>query len=105
MSVKIVALITSKSELSRDEFLHFWNVEHPRYVWKLPELERYVQNPAIEHRKDWAYDGMAELWFPSVAAVAQAFSSPEADAVREHEEEFIGDITWFLASESEIVPV
>ena len=104
MSVKIVALIKSKSELSRDEFLEYWNVEHPRYVWRLPALERYVQNPAIEHRKDWAFDGMAELWFPSVAAVAHAFSTPEADAVREHEEEFIEEITWFLASESEIAP-
>jgi uncharacterized protein (TIGR02118 family) len=105
MSVKIVALIKAKSGVSREEFLRHWNLDHPQYVWKLPALERYVQNPAIEHRTEWAYDGMAELWFPSVSAVAHAFSTPEADIVRDHEELFIEDIVWFLAEESEIAPV
>lgn|SRR5574340_263779 len=103
MSVKIVALIRSRDGLSREEFLRYWQVEHPRYVWQLPDLERYVQNPAVEHRTAWPHDGMAEMWFPSVSAVARAFASPQADALREHEEHFIGDLEWFLASET-VVP-
>jgi len=102
MSVKVVALIKVLPTVSREEFLHHWQVEHPKLVWQLPALERYVQNPAIEHRKGWPFDGMAELHFPSVAAVAHAFATPEADVLREHEEAFIGELTWFLADETNV---
>ena len=105
MSVKIVALIKANPAISPEEFHRHWHIEHPRYVWALPDLQRYVQNPAIRHHTGWPYDGMAELYFPSVAAVARAFASPAADALREHEEHFVGELTWFLASESEIAPV
>ncbi|HEY5854228.1 MAG TPA: EthD family reductase [Aldersonia sp.] len=105
MSVKIVALIKANPAISAEDFHRHWHIEHPRYVWALPDLQRYIQNPAIEHHTTWPYDGMAELYFPTVAAVARAFASPAADAVREHEEHFVGELTWFLASESEIAPV
>jgi len=102
MTVKVVALTRSRDGLSREDFLRYWQKEHPQYVWQLPELERYVQNPAIEHHTSWPHDGMAEMWFPSVAAVARAFSSPQADALREHEEHFIGELQWFLATETAV---
>ncbi|RZL24636.1 MAG: EthD family reductase [Rhodococcus sp. (in: high G+C Gram-positive bacteria)] len=102
MSVKVVALIKAHPDVTTEDFLRHWQVEHPKFVWELPELERYVQNPAIEHRKSWPFDGMAELYFPSVEAVAVAFATPAADALREHEAKFIGELTWFLADE---VPV
>jgi uncharacterized protein (TIGR02118 family) len=102
MSVKVVALIRRRDELTREEFLRYWQIEHPRFVWQLPELRRYVQSPAIEHRATWPHDGMAQLWFPSLGAVARAFASPQADALRAHEEHFIKDLQWFLASETEV---
>ncbi|MDF3306457.1 EthD family reductase [Rhodococcus sp. T2V] len=108
MTVKVVALIKSKDAISRDEFLNFWQVEHPAFVWEMPGVVQYVQSPAIEHRKGWPYSGMAELYFDTVADVATAFRSPAADALREHEHHFIEDIQWFLASETPVpqpVPV
>lgn len=102
MSVKVVALIRAHPDVSAEEFLRHWQVEHPRFVRALPALERYVQNPAIEHHTPWPFDGMAELYFPSVAAVAHAFATPAAEALRKHEEEFIGELTWFLAGETEV---
>lgn len=75
--IKVVAVIKAKPELTREEFLHFWNVEHPAYVRKLPGILKYRQNPAIEHRKPWPYSGMAELWFDSVADVKVAYEGPE----------------------------
>lgn len=99
--VKIIALIKKRDELSRDEFLHSWQVDHPPLVWALPGLRRYVQNPSIAHAKDWAYNGAAELWFDSVRNVAVAFESPEAAPMHAHEQDFIKDIVWFLAEENE----
>ena len=97
--VKIVALITKRDDLSREEFLRRWQDEHPSYVRALPGLRRYVQNPAIEHRTSWPCDGVAELWFDSVADVAAAFDSPAGEAVQRHEEGFIGELTWLLCEE------
>lgn len=100
--IKVVAVLTAKEDLSREEFLHKWNVEHPVLVRKLPGLRRYRQNPAIEHHKAWPFDGMAELWFDSVAAVKTAYAGEEAQALFEHEHEFLTDMRWFLAEEREI---
>lgn len=99
---KIIAIIHKKSDITRSEFLRRWQVEHPDYVRKLPGLRRYVQNPAIEHKSAWPADGVAELWFASLRDIATAFEGPDADALREHEEHFIGRIDWFVATETEV---
>lgn len=99
---KIVAVIRKKSELTREEFLHRWNVEHPDYVRKLPGIRRYRQNPAIEHRKTWPFDGMAELWFDSVRDIAVAYSGEEAEALFQHEQQFLEMMDWFIVEEEEV---
>ncbi|MCW3768067.1 EthD family reductase [Paenarthrobacter sp. PAE-2] len=100
--IKVVAVLKAKVGLSRDEFLYKWNVEHPVLVRKLPGLRRYRQNPAIEHHKEWPFNGMAELWFDSVADVKAAYAGVEAQELFEHEHEFLADMQWFLADEVEI---
>ncbi|WP_415853276.1 EthD family reductase [Sinomonas sp. G460-2] len=100
--IKVVAVLNAKPGISREEFLHKWNVEHPVLVRKLPGLRRYRQNPAIEHREQWPFDGMAELWFASVADVKAAYAGEEAKRLFEHEEQFLERIQWFLADEVEI---
>lgn len=100
--IKIVAMLRKKPELSREQFLAYWNGEHPEYVRRLPGLRRYRQNPAISHHKDWPFDGMAELWFDSVKDVAIAYAGPEAEAVFRHEKDFLEDMQWILAEECEI---
>lgn len=100
--VKVVAVVQAKSDLSRDAFLHEWQNEHPALVRKLPNIRRYRQNPAIEHKKRWPFSGMAELWFDSVADVKVAFEADEAAALFAHEELFLDKVEWFLADEREI---
>jgi len=102
--IKVVAVIRRRADLDRDEFLRLWQREHPPLVLQLPGLRAYRQNPAIAHRSAWPWDGCAELWFDDVAAVRDAFASPAADALRAHEEHFIGDIDWFLATETTVLP-
>ncbi|XVQ09579.1 EthD family reductase [Spirillospora sp. CA-255316] len=100
--IKVVALIKRKPNLTREEFLHYWQVEHPTLVRELPNVRRYTQSPVIEHRKEWAWDGVAQLWFDSVQDVSVAFRGASADALREHEEHFIGEMEWFLATETDV---
>lgn len=99
---KICAVITPKDGLSRDEFLHYWRTEHPEVVWALPGVRRYVQNIAIEHHSKWPFGGVAEVYFDSVKDIAIAFSSPQAEAMREHEKRFIGNIQWIISLEEEV---
>jgi uncharacterized protein (TIGR02118 family) len=100
--IKVVAVITAKPDLSREEFIRLWNVEHPAFVRRLPGIRRYRQNPAIDHAKTWPFSGMAELWFDSVADVRKAYAGDEAKELFAHEHEFLDNVQWFLAEEREI---
>lgn len=100
--IRIVAVIRKKPELSREQFLRFWHDEHPAYVRKLPRLRRYRQNPSIEHRKEWPFDGIAELWFDTVQDIAVAYSGSEAEELRRHEDLFLDDMQWSIVEEQEI---
>ena len=105
MSVKVIALLKALPGQSRSEFLRHWQEDHPAVVWALPGVRAYRQSPAIEHRRTWAYDGMAELWFDSVADVRTAFAAPEAEPMHEHEKLFLSEITWFIATTTEVQPI
>jgi uncharacterized protein (TIGR02118 family) len=100
--VKVIALLHRRPDLSVEEFLAHWETVHAAFIRALPGIRRYRQNHAVSHRAPWPYDGAAEVWFDSIGDVARAFSSPAADAMREDEQRFIADITWFLVEEHEI---
>jgi uncharacterized protein (TIGR02118 family) len=102
---RVIVVIRRKTGMSREEFLRHWMQDHPAFVQRLPGLRGYRQSPAIEHRKEWPYDGMAELFFDSVADVARAFDGVAAKELFAHEEDFLEDATWFIADEPVDVPV
>ena len=104
MAIKVVALLQALPGLSQDDFLYYWQNEHPALVWQLPGLRAYRQSPAIQHRKSWPYDGMAELWFDSVADVRDAFNAPAAESLREHEAKFLDQTEWFIATTVDTSP-
>ena len=97
-----MVVIRRKEGLSREEFLDHWQRLHPPFVERLPGIRYYRQNVAIEHRKQWPFDGIAEMSFDSVADVKTAFSSPAATELFAHEEEFLGHVEWFIAEESDV---
>lgn len=100
--VKVMVVISRKEGISREEFLHQWQRLHPPFVERLPGIRHYRQNVAIEHRKPWPFDGIAEMSFDSVADVKKAFSSPAAGELFAHEEAFLGRIEWFIAEETDV---
>jgi uncharacterized protein (TIGR02118 family) len=102
--LKIVAILRRKEGISGEVFEEHWRERHPAYVMPLPGIRGYRQNVPIAHRKEWPFDGVAELWFDSVSDVAAAFASPEADEMRIDEARFLESIEWMLVDEIEVLP-
>lgn len=100
--LKICAVITAKPELTREQFLYYWQEEHPAVVRALPGIRRYVQNAAVEHHASWPFDAVAEVYFESMRDIAVAFASPAADAMREHERLFVGNMEWIISEATEV---
>ncbi|MFS0865743.1 EthD family reductase [Microbacterium sp. 179-B 1A2 NHS] len=105
MTVKVVVVVRRAEGLSRDEFIQRWIDEHPAFVRRLPGVRGYRQSLAIQHRRAWPFDGMAEIEFDSVGSVARAFDSDEAKALFAHENHFIGSLDWFISHEAIVVPL
>ena len=101
---KVMVLITRKEGLSREDFLRHWLDDHPDYVRALTGVRRYRQSVAIEHRTPWPVDGVAELWFDSIRDIAVGFDRSREEVTRlfAHEEDFIGEASWFIAEEHEV---
>ncbi|CAH0156710.1 EthD family reductase [Microbacterium sp. Bi121] len=102
---RVIVVIRRKVGMAREEFLEHWLADHPRFVERLPGVRAYRQSPAIEHRKEWPFDGMAELFFDSLGDIARAFDCVEARELFAHEEDFLEDATWFIADEGRDVPL
>ena len=91
--VKLVFCLTRLPHLSREEFQRYWRERHGplvRECAKALEIRRYVQVHTLETPVNDAlrrgrggpepYDGVAELWFDSLEALAAAGATPEGRA-------------------------
>jgi len=88
--VKLVFCLTRLPHLSREEFQRHWRERHGPLVRESAKalgIRRYVQvhtlttpvNDALRRGRGGpeAYDGVAELWFDSLDALAAAGATPE----------------------------
>lgn len=103
--LKVMVVIQRRAGLSREEFLRHWCELHPKLVRSLPGVRGYRQNVSIEHRKEWPFDGIAELYFAELRDVALAFDGPEAVELFKHEEQFIGEVNWSIVDERDVFGV
>lgn len=105
--IRLVFLLRRRSELSLSDFQHYWREKHGPLVASLATtlgIEKYVQVHALDEPMNGAmaearggmeppYDGVAELWFASEEALAEALGSEEgegaASALLEDEARFI----------------
>ena len=91
--VKLVFCLTRLPYLSREEFQRYWRERHGPLVRESAKalgIRRYVQvhtldtpvNEALRRGRGGppAYDGVAELWFDSLEALAAAGATPEGKA-------------------------
>jgi uncharacterized protein (TIGR02118 family) len=78
--VKLIALLKRKAGMSREEFKRRWLIDHTKLSSQLPDCREYRINLALDHQPDGdgiepLYDGTAELWWDSVAAMERCFST------------------------------
>ena len=120
--VKLIFCLRRKEGLSREEFQRYWRETHAPLVASHADvlgIRRYVQahttdtpfNDALRASRGGpdAYDGVAELWWDSLDALAAGSSSPAGQvasaALLEDERRFIdlANSPLFLVDENEVV--
>lgn len=100
--IKLIALVTRKRGMSRDEFARIWREEHTALVAALPGLRGYTQNVALGGRA-WVVDGVVELWFDDTDAARAAFDTAAGRAVRAHEETFVESVETIATEERAVI--
>ena len=96
--IKFTILLARNPALTQDQFVaHHKNV-HADLFMSVPVVKETVRRYVQQHRIDaelpgmppMKYDGMTELWFDDVAALARCFSDPEyLERIRPDEESFL----------------
>ncbi len=91
--VHLVEFVTRKSRMSVEAFQRHWSDVHGPLGAKIPMVRRYVQchvrPAAYRDGRQPPYDGVAEVWFDSTAAMRESATTPEYRAVRADEPNFI----------------
>lgn len=107
VAYKRVSLLTRLPDVTRADFSLEWNGLHANLVKSLPGCRGYVQNlircrrGAPTHEAgELPFDGIAELYFDSKAAMDEAYSSNARAALRAHARTFISDIVTFAVHET-----
>ena len=78
--IKAIVFAKRKPDLSVEEFQAYWRDKHAPLVPKTPGLRRYVQChvvPEMYTSGEPAYDGVAELTWPDLAAFEKGWKSEE----------------------------
>ncbi|MCE0494716.1 EthD domain-containing protein [Vibrio salinus] len=90
--IKLICIVKRLPELSYDEFLEHWVNNHARLIKKhanVLSIEKYVQSHAVRSNRaqsditslrnmtDVEFDGVAELWYPSMESHLSRKNSPE----------------------------
>jgi uncharacterized protein (TIGR02118 family) len=122
--IKLVFAINRRSDVDEAEFHRYWLEDHGPLVRSFQEalqIRRYVQshridtpvNDALRASRNTAgpYDGMAELWWDSIDALAAVLGTPEGQAAStallEDEAKFIdfASASIWMSEEHEIIPL
>ena len=77
---KVIGIIKRPQGMDFEAFKTWWLTEHAPKVRQWPGLVKYHINLATT--PDQAFDGVAEVWFESRAAMEGVFGTPEGQRAR-----------------------
>ncbi len=118
--VKLSVVIKRREGMTFEEFDHYWNHIHGAIVTGVPEFTRHVRRYVQSHwvagytgagdasklTSQWQrapFDGIAELWFDSIAAMVTAFNEPQFMAkIAPDDEKFVDAVHTQLFTVREI---
>lgn len=79
MNFKAMILLTRKSDMTHEQYEHWWLNTHVPLAKQLPGLRKAVFN-VVQNPQEGDPDGITELWFDS----QEAFESAYATEIGEH---------------------
>ena len=86
-AIKYIELVKRKAGMSVDDFQEYWLGTHGELASKIPGLERYVQShtrkSAYASDREPKWDGLASMWFRSLAELRASPGTEAFKAVRE----------------------
>ena len=88
MTYKMIFGAKRRPGMSREDFGRYWTTTHAEKAKRVPGILRYVINLAPDlsgSGREQAYDGFAEVWFESEAAMRESAHSPEIRIVLDDE--------------------
>ena len=110
MTVYRCALFNRRPDVSPEAFRRHWLDVHAPLAARLPGLGSYRQNHIVERLHEdpksplQSIDGIAQLSFPSVAAMEVSDASPEYAACKLDIPKFQGGITILVIESDELLP-
>lgn len=98
--IKVVVAIVRHPQISAEEFHEHWRSTHARLVTGSRASKRYIRRyvqchtlPGEYARGEPDFDGIAEIWFDSVADKDAFFSDPDYIADVQPDESLFADMT------------
>ena len=93
--LKVSCLLTRRSDLTHEQFFHYWTEKHTPMLAKplpgAPKVYRYIQLRPIAETvpalRTAPYDGVAEIWFANLDDAAAMFTSDHYNTVVAADEE------------------
>ena len=104
--IKVVVLLRRPLDWTRESFHRWWLDEHVPYVRPLPGLRKYrvcLVTGSTTHAGREPWDGMAELWFESRAALDAAWASEVGRTALEHSRDSHSDRLVLVTEEHELI--
>ncbi|MEM7721161.1 MAG: EthD family reductase [Pseudomonadota bacterium] len=104
--IKLVALVTRKSGMSKEAFRAYWLGTHAPLAAAIPGMRGYRINIAGDpgDMAPAGYDGSAEIWFDDRAAMEAGLGSAEGLIAGDDTAHFTDDIVFLVTEEHVILP-
>jgi uncharacterized protein (TIGR02118 family) len=99
---KAIIVLSRRTDMTHDEFVHWWLEEHAPLAARLPGLRRLVFNVVDVSPAEAGTDGISELWFDSRADFDAAYATRIGKAVAADSLDHVSGRVRLLVTEHEV---
>jgi uncharacterized protein (TIGR02118 family) len=98
---KAMILLTRRSDMSHEQFAHWWLEEHAPLARQLPGVREIRFNEVTEGE---GIDGVAELWFDDRASFDAAYATAIGTSVAQDSLDHVASRVRLFVDENQILP-
>jgi uncharacterized protein (TIGR02118 family) len=104
--VKLIALVRKRDGMESEAFRRYWLDVHAPLASAIPGMRGYRINVAADPggMAPAPYDGSAEIWFDSRAAMESGLASPQGVIAGDDTVHFAASIEFLVTDETVILP-